>query len=87
MGALADSLLANPVYYIEAALALAAAIGFVWFLRGFFSGIWHVILIDGHDEHMGHYRDRVTWGFLFLLYLFIIWEILRWIGGFFIFTP
>lgn len=79
------SIYSNPVYYLGVALALYGAIGVVYFIAGIFTGIHHAILLDGHTEHMGHYRHRVRRGIGIMLEALLIWEIIRlvndWIMG------
>lgn len=76
-----DKLFANPMLFLGYLFAFVAAIGFLIFLRGFLSGLPKVFTIDYHEEHQAHHRVRIMWGFFILLYLFIIWELLRWILG------
>lgn len=78
-----DVVFAHPLLYVGYIFAFVAAIAFLLFLRGFFAGLPKVLTIDAHDEHQEHYRTRVTRGFFILLYLFIVWEIVRWIAGLF----
>ncbi len=76
-----DTLFAHPMLYVGYAFAFVAAIAFLVFLRGFLSGLPKVFTMDWHEEHQEHHRVRVTWGFFMLLYLFIVWEIVRWLVG------
>ncbi|HEY4501706.1 MAG TPA: hypothetical protein VJJ20_01390 [Candidatus Paceibacterota bacterium] len=78
-----DVVFAHPLLYVGYVFAFVAAIAFLVFLRGFLSGLPKVFTMDAHEEHQEHHRTRVTWGFFMLLYLFIIWEIVRWIAGLF----
>jgi hypothetical protein len=81
MTQLIEILVANPLYDLEVAFSLSAALAFVLFLRGFFSGFWHVLKIDGNEYYMEIYRTRAVWGAMILLALFVLWECLRLIGG------
>lgn len=76
-----DVVFSDPTLYIGYLFAFVAAIAFLVFLRGFLSGLPKVFTMDWHEEHQEHHRVRVTWGFFLLLYLFIVWEIVRWIFG------
>jgi hypothetical protein len=76
-----DVVFAHPFTYLGYIFAFVAAIAFLIFLRGFLPGIPKVFTMDEHDEHQEHRRVRATWGFFILLYLFIAWEIVRWILG------
>ncbi len=76
-----DIVFAHPMTYLGYAFALVAAIGFIIFLAGLGAGLPKVFTMDWHDEHQEHHRVRVTWGFFILLYVFIVWEIVRWILG------
>jgi hypothetical protein len=83
-----DLVFAHPLLYLGYAFAFVAAIAFLVFLRGFMSGLPRIFTLDAHEEHQHHHRVRVTWGFFMLLYLFIVWELLRWAFGLFsVFTP
>ncbi len=76
-----DVVFANPLFYLGYLFAFLAAIGFIIFFMGFAAGLPKVFTMDAHDEHQHHHRVRVTWGFFILLYLFIAWELVRWILG------
>ncbi len=76
-----DVVFANPMLYLGYLFAFMSAVAFLIFLWGFASGLPKVFTISWHDEHQEHNRVRVTWGFMMLVYLFIIWELLRWILG------
>ena|ERR1700722_16803121 len=80
---LLSNFLADPLYYIGYLFAFGGTVGFLLFLRGFFTGISHVIKQDGHAEHMDHYRTRAVWGVLIMAYFLGLWEILRWIFSWF----
>lgn len=77
-----DSVYANPYLTLAGAFAFFAAISFLLFLRGFFSGIIPVFTIEGHEGHMLEHRVRAVWGLMLLLALFTIWEIVRVLGAF-----
>lgn len=72
---------AHPMLYVGYAFAFLAAIAFIIFFAGFAAGLPKVFTIDWHEEHQQHHRVRVTWGFLMLVYLFVAWELLRWVLG------
>ena len=76
-----DLVFANPMLYIGYLFALLAAYAFIKFLAGFAAGLPKVFTMDAHEEHQEHFRVRVTQGFLMLVYLFIAWEIVRWVLG------
>lgn len=80
MGAIVDSLVSDPLWYIGFLLATLAALAFLVFLRGFLSGVPHFFTLSSHDEHIHHHRVRVTWGFFLLLFLFILWQVIRWLA-------
>lgn len=73
----------NWLYLIGALLSFLAAWSFLIFLRGFLSGIPYVFSDNGNEEHMDHYSVRSTWGFLLLIPIFVLWEILRGIATWF----
>lgn len=76
-----DVVFSDPMLYLGYLFAFVAAIAFLIFLRGFLSGLPKVFTMDWHEEHQEHHRVRVTWGFFMLLYLFIVWEIVRFVAG------
>lgn len=70
----------NPLYYIGALLAAYGAMGFVRFMSGAFTGAHHTIMLDGHRDHMNHYRHRIRQGLGFMVEAFFVWEIIRLLG-------
>lgn len=76
-----DVVFAHPMLYLGYVFAFMGAIAFLIFLRGFAAGLPKVLTIDWHEEHQEHYRVRVVQGFLMLFYLFIVWELVRWVLG------
>lgn len=76
-----DVVFAHPMLYVGYVFAFLGAIAFLTFFAGFAAGLPKVISMDYHEEHQAHHRTRVTWGFFMLLYLFIAWEIARWVLG------
>jgi hypothetical protein len=73
---------ADPLYYVGYLFAFVGAIGLLLFLRGFFTGIGHVIRQDANVEHMDHYRARAVWGVLVMAWTLGLWEFLRWMASF-----
>jgi hypothetical protein len=76
-----DVVFAHPFTYLGYIFAFVAAIAFLTFLRGFLSGLPSVFTMDWHEGHQEHYRVYCTWGVMALVYLFIVWELVRWIVG------
>jgi hypothetical protein len=76
-----DVVFAHPTLYLGYAFAFLAALAFLKFFRGFAAGLPKVFTIDWNEEHQAHHRLRVTQGFFMLLYLFIAWELVRWVLG------
>ncbi len=76
-----DVMFASPMLYLGYIFAFLAAIAFVKFFVGFAAGLPKVFTMDYHEEHQEHHRVRATQGFFMLVYLFIIWEIVRWFLG------
>ena len=76
-------LLADPVFYIGAFLSVAAAVAFLIFIAGFLPGAPHLINLSGNADHLAHYRARAMWGFMLLLFLFIVWEVIRFLAELF----
>ena len=67
----------HPLFYIGALLAFGATFGFLLFLRGFLSGLNHLLHIDGEDEYLEKYRLRATWGMVMMVNMFIVWVAVR----------
>ena len=76
-----ESFVANPLYYIGALFSVLAALAFLVFLRGFLGGIVKAFTMNASDSHMEHARTYSVWGVFLLALLFVLWEIIRWIGG------
>ena len=55
-------------------------------MRGGLSGLPGLFTLSAHDDHQEHHRVRVTWGVMLLLYLFILWELLKWTIAFIVGT-
>lgn len=70
----------NPLYYVGLLLAFWAAIGFLTFVRGFFSGVPHLFTYDGDDEYLSEHRVRAFWGPAIILSAWGTWELVRWIS-------
>lgn len=83
MTTLLNSFASDPLFYIGAVFATIAVFGFLVYLRGFLSGVGHVLLNDGHNEHQEHARVRAVWGFLILLETVLLWETIRAVAGWF----
>ncbi len=79
MEALLNGFLADPMYYIGLCFAFVAAIAFLTFIRGFFSGVPHLFTISVHAGHLKLYRFRTVWGVTGLFGLLLAWETLRWL--------
>ena len=78
-----ESFFADPLYYIGVFFSVAAAVAFLIFLRGFFGGIIKTFTMNESDSHMDHRRVYSVWGVFLLAFLFILWEIVRWIANLF----
>jgi hypothetical protein len=70
----------DPFYYIGVMFALVGAFGFVLMLSGAAPAAKHLLLHDGHKEHMDHYRHRASSGVAILVEAFFLWEIIRMFG-------
>lgn len=77
MDAFVIALLSNPLYYIGAALALAAAVGMLLFFWGLASGIGNLFHMHGHDEHLHHARIRIVQGLYLSMVVLGIWQLIR----------
>jgi hypothetical protein len=76
-----DSVFANPLFYIGALLAGTAAMGFVLFISGFFSGVVPALKERGHIEHLFHQRARAIWGLYLMAAAYLIWKLIEWLAG------
>ena len=72
--------IADPLFYVGYILSVFAAISFLIFLKGFLQGLQQVVFIDGNEEHLDHEhsREHITLGVLLMIFIFILWELLRW---------
>lgn len=77
------SLVTHPLYSLGFILSFAAGFAFLIFIRGFFSGVGHLLTIDHHDEHMAHSRFRAVWGVVLLVDIFMLWVAVRTVASFF----
>jgi len=78
-----DALLSDPLFFIGLALSIAAAAAFIVFASGFFPGLPHLFTLSGNAESLPGHRFRAMWGFTLLLFIFILWELIRWFAGLF----
>ncbi len=83
MNAFLISLFQNPMWYLGAVFALLAAIALTYFLGGFLAGLPNLFRLSANEHHYHYSRKIVTWGTMCLVYLFILWELLRWTVGLF----
>ncbi len=83
MDALAVSIVSDPLWYIGLLFSFLGALAFLTFLRGLLAGVPHFFTLSSHEEHIEHHRVRITWGFWAMVFLFILWQILRAIGNLF----
>jgi hypothetical protein len=79
-----ESFFLHPFFYISAAFALVAAMGFLIFLRGFIGGIGDVFTMTGHVTHVQEAQTRAVWGVFILTSVFVVWEVVRWVASWFI---
>ncbi|MBC7836555.1 hypothetical protein H7X87_02145 [Acetobacteraceae bacterium] len=75
--------LAHPLFYIGSIFAFLAAIGFLVYLRGFIGGIGNVFTMTGNIEHVAEANARAVWGLCIITYVFVIWELVRFVAGWF----
>ena len=69
---------ADPMYFIGIPFALAAAVGFGYFAAGFLSEAHHLFDMSGKEEYLEWGRRLCTQGICAMLYVFILWELVRW---------
>ena len=65
-------------------LAFLAALSFLVYFRGFLGSVGNIFRMNAHEEHLEHAQAREIWGVYLLIFIFIVWEILRtvaiWLG-------
>ncbi|MDE2071432.1 MAG: hypothetical protein KGI70_01700 [Patescibacteria group bacterium] len=83
MNAFLDAVLANPWHDIELIFTGLGVFAFIIFFGGFTAGLPHLFTQNYHAERIAKHRLRVTWGVMMLLALFIVWEVVRWVAGYF----
>ena len=71
----------HPLQDIEVMLTLLAAMAFITFLRGFLTGLQHLLLINMDADHLEHTRARAMWAMMLLWVFFGAWEAVRWIAA------
>lgn len=79
MGDFFAQIISHPYYYISAGIAVAAAIAFIIFLWG----VMDYVYSHGNDEEKEHGRTNMLWGTVWLALLFVVWELIRFIAGYF----
>lgn len=76
MDALLKLVVSNPLADIQIVLSIGGALGFIIFAWGF-SGF---ILAHEDAEHQVMGTKRMIIGLSWMLTLFILWEVVRWLG-------
>ncbi len=79
MEAFINAIASNPLAAITVFLSVCAALAFLFYAWGF-NGY---ITAHGHDEHQEHARTSMIWGLSWLIVLFIVWQIVRWLSELF----
>ncbi len=77
MNVLISWILTNFLFCVGSVIAFIACIGFLIFLRGFPLSLNHLFYIDGHDDHVGEARHRVSWGTVMMINMFVLWVAIR----------
>lgn len=77
----------NPLPLIGALLSFLAVATFLVFLRGFLSSVMYLFTLNGNDDFLLHARRRVSWSFLMLVFLFCLWQYVRFVGALITDTP
>jgi len=78
-----DNIISNPVSVFETVFALCAGIALVLYIAGFFGGVTNLFTMSENSEHVSHAHVRAVHGVLLLFILFVLWELLRFVGGLF----
>ncbi len=76
-----QSLFTDPLYYLGIPFAVATAAGFGYWAAGFLSEAHHLFDMSGKEEYLEWGRRMCTQGIFIMLYVFIIWEVVRWIAA------
>jgi hypothetical protein len=77
MSVLIENVISNPYALIILGLSLAAALGFIVFLRGILSGLKHLTNINENAEELAHTRTRAVWGVILMAFFFGLWETIQ----------
>ena len=83
MGMLIDTIVSHPYGDIVVFFSFAGTMAFLLFLRGFLAGFSQLLTINMHAQHLEHARTRAVWGVLLLIFLFVLWEAVRYVAGLF----
>ncbi len=75
-----NAFLAHPLSYIGGILSLLAAVGFVICLWGF---VEYLMALNGNDAEKSHGSVSMVRGVTWIIIMFIAWEVLRLLAGYF----
>jgi hypothetical protein len=78
-----DTVLATPFHYVEMLFAFIATLSFLVFFRGWLGSIGNIFKMSAHEEHLEHSQVREIWGVYLLIFLFMVWEIVRTVASWF----
>lgn len=70
-------MVSNPLADIQILLSLAGAVSFIIFAWGFTG----YVLAHEDDDHEQHASVRMVTGFVWMVVLFVLWEIIRYVVG------
>ena len=76
-----EAFLSDPLFFVGVAFGLAATIAFIIFASGFFPGLPHLFTLSGNADSLPGHRMRAMWGLMLLIFIFVAWELVRWIAG------
>ena len=82
-----EFLYADPYISLAYLFAAFGAGALLLLVRGVFSSLRYIFTLDGHEEHMEHWRLDAVWGVLLLFALFTAWQGVRLIASFFTGDP
>lgn len=77
MDAFLTLVVSNPLADIQILLSIAGAVGFIIFAWGFTG----YVLAHEDDDHELHASVRMVTGLVWMVVLFVLWEIIRYVVG------
>ena len=83
METLLNHFFSDPMFYIGGFFAGLAVLAFLTFLRGFLTGIPELFTNNSNYDHLRIAYTRALWGMFFLIIIFAVWEVVRFVASWF----